>query len=148
MSYQQKENYISLITSVLVSVPYFIYVFFQYQSQNVGPAEELNFWASAILLLIPLRIVSEIVLHIISAIITAITTGKEESSIKDERDKLIDLKGTRNTYYVFAAGIFLSMLVLFTTKSISGMFVVMFLSGFFSEIIGFVSQIYYYHKGS
>ncbi len=148
MSSQEKDNYISLITSIFVSVPYFVYVFFQYQSQNIGSGEYLNFWVSAILFLIPLRIFSEIILHIIFSIIAAIATGDKESTVKDERDKLIELKGTRNAYYTFCTGIFLAMFVLFITKSISAMFIIVFLSGFVSEIIGIISQIYYYHKES
>jgi hypothetical protein len=147
MSYQEKSNIVSLITTLIVSVPYMWYVFQQFRSSNFTTAEEFNFWAIALLVLIPIRIVAEIVIHIIMSIITAIVTQKDEESLTDERDELIELKRTRNSTFAFIIGFVVSLVVVYFVKTPSSMFIVIFISGFLSELVGIFSQIYYYKKG-
>lgn len=148
MSAQEKSNYVSFVTTLLVSLPYFVFILNKYQTEAPTGADELTFWASAILLMIPVRIVVEIVVNIVAAIITAaVTNGKEENSLVDERDRLIDLKGTRNSFYAFIIGFMLSMLIFVSTKSVANLFMVLIFTGFLSELVGVISQIYYYRRG-
>jgi hypothetical protein len=147
MSHEENQNIISLVTTLLVSIPYFIFIFQKYQNANVSGIDELVFWASAILLLIPLRIVSEIIISILFEIGKVILTGKEGSTFTDERDKLIELKSQRNSFYIFMLGIMLSMLMMVTTKSVALMFGIIMVSGFMGEIFEILSKIYYYNKG-
>lgn len=147
MSQEEKGNLISLVTTLLVSVPYLAYLLLKFQGKTFTTQEELKFWATAMLILIPIRIVGEIVMHIITAIITAIVTGKEDKDLIDERDKLIDLKSNRNSYYFFCIGFMISMIALVFDQSVSVMFIILIISSFFAEIIDIFSKIYYYRKG-
>jgi hypothetical protein len=147
MSQEEKSNYISLITTLTISIPYMASVLIRYQDKNMNTEEELKFWAVAILILIPIRIVSEIIMHIIVAIITAIATGKEGSEVVDERDKLIDLKSNRNAYYLTCIGFLLSMIVIVLNQSVSAMFIVLFITGFLAEMVDIFSKMFYYRRG-
>jgi VIT1/CCC1 family predicted Fe2+/Mn2+ transporter len=147
MSSGEKQNIISLVTSVLISVPYYIYILNRYQSETLSINQEFSFWATAIVLLVPLRIVSEIMVYIVISIFTTIITKQEEKSLTDERDKLIELKGTRNSAYTFMIGVFLAMLAMAQYQSPFALFTVFILSGFASELVGNLSKIYYYRKG-
>jgi hypothetical protein len=147
MSSEEKENYISLVTTLLISVPYIIYVYSNYQSQTLNTEEQIKFWAASILILIPIRIVAEIFMHIVAKIVTVIVTRKEESEVVDERDELIELKAHRNSLYTFCIGFIISLLTVVLGQPVSWMFITMFASGFLAELAEIGSKIYYYKKG-
>lgn len=146
MSPQERSNFISLITTLGVSVPYFVYILGRYS--EVAEGERLSFLASALLLLIPLRIVAEIVIHIVVAIYAAAINQKEEKDLSDERDQLIGLKSIRNSYYAFCFGILVAMLVMVSNGSSPAMLAIMIGAGFVSELVDIVSKIYYYRRGA
>ncbi len=148
MPEQEKSNLISLATTLLVSLPYFAFLYFRYQAETFsGSDSELSFWASAILLMIPLRIVAEILMYILVTVATGIVTGKEEKTIKDERDNMIELRANQNSYAIFIIGFMGAMLAVASTGSITTMFVIIIGSGFASELMGIVSKIAFYRKG-
>jgi len=149
MSEHQKENIISLISLLTVSTVYIIYVFSRYSSSSINAQEELKYWAGAILLLIPIRIVLQIVLFILFKIIEGIfSNGKVLEEVKDERDRIVELKGNVISNNIFIIGFAASMVaVFFFNSSISAMFVIIFIAGYISEFIGIISKIYFYNKG-
>jgi hypothetical protein len=147
MSHEQKNTIISLITSVIVSVPYYIYVLNKYQSENLDSTEAFKFWATAILWIIPIRIVIEILIHIVSVIIEAIVTQKEEVRISDERDKLISLKATRNAYYSFILSFLVAIGTLYSDSKPEVMFITLIIGGFFAELVEHISKLFYYKRG-
>jgi hypothetical protein len=149
MSEKERDNYISLVATLVVSVPYFIFIFAKYQgTELVTAADELQFWATAVLVLIPFRIVGEILMYIAAAILHAIVTGKKEMEDKsDERDEIIDLKSIRTSYYLLMFGFLLAIILAAAGHSITTMFVVILISGFISEIIEICAKIFYYFKG-
>lgn len=147
MSHKQKENIVSLITSLVVTIPYLIFIVNKYNNEKPSGQDELVFWASAILLLIPIRIVAQIIVYILFAIGRAIVTNNsEESEVTDERDQIIELKSNKNSYYTFAAAFIFSLLAAVLSQSITSMFMVMLIGGFISEIVECISKIYYYSK--
>jgi hypothetical protein len=147
MSHQEKSNIISLVTTVIVTIPYLAFIFLKYQGESLDVTGQISFWATAILLLIPVRIVSEIIIYILISILTAIVTNKEEIDFTDERDKLIELKGGRNSSYMFIFGFALAMVAAASGNAVSVMFMILIVSGFLAEVLGSISQIYYYRKG-
>jgi hypothetical protein len=150
MSYQQRSTIISFISSLIVTVPYVIYLATQYQNNTFTGMAELKFWAQSILFLIPVRILVEILMQILSAIAAAIAANDPkagEDTLVDERDKLIDLKAQRNAGYAFILGFILSMVAVMFSETATPMFVILFAAGFGSEIVSTVSQLYYYQKG-
>ncbi len=148
MPEQEKSNLISLATTLLVSLPYFAFLFFRYQGETFsGSDSELSFWASAILIMVPLRIVAEILMYIFVTIVTNILSGKEEKMMKDERDHMIELRANQNSYAIFIIGFMGAMLAVASTGSITTMFVIIIGSGFASELMGIVSKVAFYRKG-
>lgn len=147
MSYQEKKNIVSLISTLLIFGFYSLYVFQMYQEGSIDRADTFRFWGAAILILIPVSIVAKIIISIVFNIIYRITTNEKEPSFSDELDKLIELKATRNSHYVFILGFLLAMGSLVMDMPLSVMFITLILSGFVSELFGVITQLYLYRKG-
>lgn len=86
------------------------------QNENFNSTNVFRLWGIVIVLAIIVTIAATILTHIVSAIIEAIKTGEQDPKIEDfedERDKLIDLRGTKITYSVSSIGVFLAMLTFY-----------------------------------
>lgn len=147
MSFQEKKNIVSLSGTVLIFTFYCLYVLQRYQESSLDQADTFSFWGSVILILIPVSIVAKIIIHIVFSIINTIATNEKDPAFSDELDKLIELKATRNSHYVFILGFVLAMGSLVIDMQPSMMFIILFVSGFVSELAGNVTQLYLYRKG-
>ena len=94
-----------------------------------------------------MSIVAKIIIYILFSIVNMIATREEEPSITDERDKLIELKATRNSLYVFGAGFLVAMGSLVMEMPPSAMFIILICAGIVSEMISDLSQFYFYRRG-
>lgn len=147
MSYQERRAIVSLISSVLITALYSAYMIQSYPEGNPYSAEVFRFWGSFFLILIPVSIVAKIIIYIVFSILNAIATREEEPSVTDERDKLIDLKSTRNSLYTFVFGFLLAMGSLVLEMPPSTMFLLFVASGVVSEVVSDISQFYFYRRG-
>ncbi|MDQ8736224.1 hypothetical protein [Paenibacillus sp. LHD-38] len=147
MSYQEKKNIVSLIGTVLIFGFYGLYVFQQRLNGGLDSNDSLSFWGAVILILIPVSIAAKIIITIVFNIIFRMTTNETEPTFSDELDKLIDLKATRNSHYVFILGFLLAMGSLVLDVQPFLMFLILIFSGFVSELVGVTTQIYLYRKG-
>lgn len=147
MSYQEKKNIVSLISTILIFGSYCLYVFLRFNDANVEGAELFRFWGAVILILIPVSIVAKIIIEIVFIIINRIATKEVEPSFTDELDKLIDLKAMRISYFVFIFGFLLAMGSLVLQMPPSAMFIILFLAGFTSEVASILWRLYLYRKG-
>lgn len=149
MSFQEKKNIVSLFSTVLIFVIYMMYVFQQYEEYSLDATETemFKFWGAVILILIPIAMVVKIINHIVFSIINTIVTKEKEPKFTDELDRLIILKATRNSHYVFVIGFAASMGSLVVDSSSSVMFIILLFSGFVSEVVGIMSQLYLYRRG-
>lgn len=149
MSHKEKENVISLITTVIISIPYFFYIYNRYTTEAFNNGEELKFLAGAILLLIPIRVIAQIIVYILFSIVKAIITGDqtEPPMITDEREAIIELKGERFTSFTFIAGFILGAIMLTSGSSIATYFAIVFVFGFLAELIGILTKLYFYRGG-
>jgi hypothetical protein len=103
-----------------------------------------------IVLGIVVTIISIILSHIAFAIVQSIQTGGEEpkiDDIEDERDKLIDLRGTRVAYIASSIGVFLAMLSFVFRQEALLMFTLLILSRLVAQILGHISRPYLYRRG-
>jgi hypothetical protein len=146
MSYQEKKNIVSLISTLLIFGIYCWYVFQMYQEGRID-STSFRFWGAVILILIPVSIVAKIIISIVFNIINRITTNEKEPSFSDELDKIIGLRATRNSHYVFVIGFLLAMGSLVIDMSPSVMFITLIFSGFMSEMVGGITQLYLYRRG-
>ncbi len=148
MSYQERRTIANLISTIVYAVIYFLYVAQNYPQQaNPYSAEVFHFWGASVFVLIPVSIVIKIVVEILVSIGNTMATKEKATLLSDERDKLIDFRGLRNALYTFALGFVLAMGALVFDLSPSVMFLVIFVSGFVSGLVGDASKLYIYRRG-
>jgi hypothetical protein len=148
MSSQERRAIVSLLTTLLLAAIFFVYVLPRYPAGNPYSAAVFHFWGLAVVILIPVSIVANIAMSIVFSIVYSMATHEKVASLADERDKLIELRALRNALYVFTCGFFLAMGSLVIAMPPSVMFIVLMGSGYGAGVVGTISQLYLYRKGS
>ena len=149
MSFQQKNVAVSLANFTLILVFFLIRVLQMVLSGSFTATNVFRLWGIIIVLAIVVTIFATIITHIVSAIIEAIKTQQEPEieDFADERDKLIDLKGTQVTYLVSSIGVFLAMLTFVFGQPPLVMFTLLIFFGVLAQVIGDTSRLYLYRRG-
>ena len=149
MSFQEKNISASFVIFTLILGFYLVRVFQLIQSESFNLTNMVRLWATVIVLGIVVTIIGTILTHIGSGIIEAIKTREEPviEDIQDERDRLIDLKGTKVTYVVYSLGVFLAMLTFAFGRPPLVMFSLLILTGLVAQIISDVSRLILYRRG-
>ena len=149
MSYQQKNFTVSLVVFSLILGFYLIRLYQFIQGGDFTSSNVFRLWGIVIVLSIVFTILATILTHVGSGIIYAIKTKEEPEieDIQDERDRLIDLRGTRVTYLFSSIGVFLSMLTFVLGQPPLVMFSLLILSGLIAQIIGDISRLVIYRRG-
>jgi hypothetical protein len=147
MEQKEKQVLVSLIASLIIIVFYSLWVYGKYIESNPGIINDLKFWGRSFIVLIPVAIITQIVIHILFAIINKIVTGEDLSDKDDERDKLIELKSLRVSHWVFVVGFMSAMGAVALGMELWVMFVTLIFSGFLSDLISSTVKIWYYRKG-
>ena len=149
MTYRETNISVSLTSSLLVMVYYLVNWIQMYQEQGLNSAVIFRLWAIVIVATILLNIFGNILTSIVLSIIHAIKTqsNKEPRFIEDERDKLIELKGTKAAYIAFSIGVFLSMLTFAFGQPPLVMFSLIIFFSILAEITGDVLQLSFYRRG-
>ena len=147
MSYEQRNIAVSLTISVLV-LGYYIFRWVGMLSGGTFVAENVyRLWGVMIAISIAANIFGVIFTQIVSAIVYQIRTNKEEKFVKDERDQLIDLRGTRVAYLAFSLGVLVSMLSLVLGRPPLVMFSLLIFFGLVSQIAADVTRLVIYRRG-
>jgi len=149
MSFQEKNITASFVIFSLILVFYLTRVLQMIQSESFNLTNMVRLWGIVIVLGIVVTIIGTILTHIGSGIIEAIKTGEEPviEDIQDERDRLIDLRGTKVAYLVSSIGVFLSMLTFAFGQPALVMFSLLILSGLVAQIISDISRLVLYRRG-
>jgi hypothetical protein len=149
MSYEEKNITVSLMSYILILGFYLLNMFQMWQAESLNSTKVFSLWAIVIVAGIIANIIGGILTHIVFAIIYAIKTksDKEEPSIADERDKLIELKGVKVSYITFSVGVLLAMLIFVFGQPPLVMFSLIIFFSLAAEIMGDISQIYLYRRG-
>jgi hypothetical protein len=150
MSFQEKNIAVSLVSYSLILGFFLIRLFQIIQDGDLNSTDIFRLWGIVIALAIIVTIVATILTHIVSAIIQAIKTGEKEPDIEDmadERDKLIDLKGTKVTYSISSSGVFLAMLTLVLGHPPLVMFTLLLFFGVVAQVIGDIYRLNLYRRG-
>jgi uncharacterized membrane protein len=147
MTYQEKQNIVNIFSGLLITA-IFAWMVYQRQLQGVFDlTEDFSKWGLVFIIFIGVSIVARIIIQIVFHIFNAIATREEDVPKEDERDKLVKLKATRNSYYAFSGGFVVSVVALALGMPVHGMFIALVIFGLIAEIIDNGSQIYYYRKG-
>ncbi len=150
MSFQQKNVTVSLVNFLLILGFYLIRVTHLIRTENFTLDKIIWVWIIIAVMAIAVTIIGTILTHIISAIIKAIKTGNEDpqvEDIQDERDELIDLKGTRVTNTVYSLSVFGAMLTFAFGQPALVMFTLLILCGVIAQIAGDIFRLRLYRKG-
>jgi len=147
MDFQEKKSILNILSTIVVLGIYYWTVFERFNAQLMSTEEQLQFWSKAILIAIPISIVTKIVMTIIYAIGNYVVTKQQTPCFEDERDKLIELKATRNSYFIFGMGFLASLIVLAFGYPLKYMFISFILAGIGSEIFDNLSRLYYHRNG-
>lgn len=147
MEQKEKQVLASLLATILIITFYSLYVYNRYIENDPEILNNFRFWGKTFLVLIPVSIIVQIVIHILFAIVNKIITNEDPSDKEDERDKLIELKSVRVSHWVFTTGFMLAMGSLALGLEPWAMFVILIASGFVAEVVSGSVKIYYYRKG-
>jgi len=149
MSYQEKNVAVSLAAHLFIAGYYLVNVFQMVQGGGLAAGELFSLWAVVIITAILVTIFGNILANIILSIAHAIRTGGEEAErfIVDERDKLIELKGSRVSHIIFSIGVLGAMLTFVFGQPPLIMFSLIILASITAEIAGNVAQIILYRRG-
>ena len=150
MSFTEKNVAVSLGSFTLVLGFFLIRVLQMILNGNFNSTNIFRLWVIIIVLAIVVTIIAAILTHIVSAIIQVIKTGEEDPEIddfKDERDRLIDLRGTKVTYSVSSFGVFLAMLTFVLGQPPLVMFTLLIFFGIVAQIIGDIARLVLYRRG-
>jgi hypothetical protein len=150
MSFQEKNITVSLVNFLLILGFYLIRMFQMMQEGELSSTDVFRLWGIIIALAVIVTIAATILTHIVSAIIQAIKTGEKEPEIEDladERDRIIDLRGTKVTYFISSIGAFLAMLTFVLGQPALVMFSLLIFFGVVAQIFGDISRLMLYRRG-
>ena len=147
MSYQEKKSIVNIFSALLITGIYGWIIYQRHLDGRFDLSDDYQKWGVLFLIFIGVSIVARIIIYIVFHIINAIATREEDVPVEDERDKLIKLKSTRNSYLAFTMGFVLAITALAFGMPVYSIFVIFIVSGLISEILENSSQIYYYRKG-
>ncbi|HEX3050323.1 MAG TPA: hypothetical protein VHP83_06695 [Aggregatilineaceae bacterium] len=144
MSYQEKRTSISLLSTILATAAYGVWLWQQYPDKSEYSESFFHFWGGAILIFIAVQVVFKLV-FLIGFII--FTIREQDPEFTDEFDRVIEMKSTRRVYDIFMVGFVLAMIALVLKMPPDTMFIILlaFMTG--GGIIGDVLQLYYYRRG-
>lgn len=149
MSFQEKNVAISLANFTLIFVFYLIRLF-QLISSGTFTAEHV-FWLWGIVVALATigTIALTIFTHFAASVALTMRSGQERgvSGIQDERDTLIDLRGTSIAYRLSSIGVALAMLTLVLGQPPLVMFSLLICSGILAQIVADISRLYLYRRG-
>lgn len=147
MTYQEKQNVVNIFSALAVTLIYAWLVFQRQEQGQFDLREDFRQWGIVFLIFIGVSVAARIIIQIIFHIGNAIATREEKIPGEDERDKLVKLKATRNSYYAFTSGFVVSVVGLALGMPVYWIFIAFVVFGMIAEIVDNGSQIYYYRKG-
>ena len=139
MSFQEKGIWVSLISTLLLFGYYFSKAIGIYNNPEVDDYSLIALFIGIVTLIVVIQIVLQSVI--------AIVNRREAEKGKDERDKLIELKVTKISYYVLVFGVWITLFSMMFNSSLIMMANVIMFFFVLSQIIGFSLQLFYYRRG-
>lgn len=149
MSFQEKNHAVSLASFTLILGFYLLRLFQLTQNGNFDAPHLFWLWGIVAVMAVGVTILATILTHIVLAIIETIRSHEkvEVRNIADERDQLIDLKGTKVSYQLSSIGVALSMLTFVFGQPPLVMFAALIFFGVVAQIVGDTVRLYLYRKG-
>ena len=149
MTFQQKNFAVSLVNFTLILIFYLFRLFQMNQNGTFIATNVFWLWGIIIVFAVVVTIAATIITHMVVAAIDRVRTGEasEIDDFKDERDDLIDLKGTKITYFLSSIGSFFAMLTYVFGQSPLIMFTLLIFFGLVAQIVGDITRLRLYQQG-
>jgi hypothetical protein len=149
MSFHEKNIAVTLSTFSLIQVVYLIRVFQMIQGESFTSTNIFRLWGIIILLAVIGTIVASILTHIFGGVVHKIKTNEDPQfeDIQDERDQIIELKGTKVAYTFSSIGVALSMLTFVFDQPPLVMFSLLIFFGVLAQIVADITRLYLYRRG-
>jgi len=137
------------MSTSLIFIFYIIRVLQMNQGGDFTAINVYALWATVIVVGVLATVIGTILTLIAFGIIEAARTDEEPDvdDLEDERDKLIELRGARNSYIVVGIGMFIAMGTQVLNMSPLVMFSLLLFFVMIAEIIGSISRLYFYQRG-
>jgi hypothetical protein len=151
MSMQQRNTVVSLVIFSLIFIVFCLRVLQMLLAHTFIAANVFWLWGSVAVAAIVATILGTIITNIVFAIVFTVRTKEEPQEsewLEDERDKLIQLKGTRVSYVVFSLGVLIAMLSFVLSQPPLVMFTLLIASGLIAQIVGDVYRLVRYGRGA
>ncbi len=119
------------------------------QSESFNSTNVFRLWGIIAILAVIGTILATIFTHIAGGIIHKVRTNEDPQieDIQDERDQIIDLKGTRVAYTFSSIGVALSMLTFVFGQPPLVMFGLLIFFGVLAQIIADIWRLTLYRRG-
>lgn len=149
MSFQQKNITVTLANFSLILGFYLIRLFQMLQGGSFNSANVFRLWGIIALLAVLGTIVATIFTHIFGGVLYKIKTNEDPhiEDIQDERDQLIELRGTRVAYTFSSIGVALSMLTFVFGQPPLVMFTLLIFFGVLAQIVADIWRLSLYRRG-
>jgi|GEM_PF-357595 len=138
-SYHEKSLWVSLVSTVLVFGTYFIKAFGIFGVQSRSGTNLIFTFISAVVVLIVIQITTQIFL--------TITDRKAVEAGQDERDRSIDQRTTRISYYILVVGIWISVGSQVLESDQTLLINLLMLSFVIAEVVGYINRLVIYRRG-
>jgi amino acid transporter len=135
LSFREKSLWLMLVTLV-ASFGFYFATVLPPSAADVVPQQVVLFVIAVVML---------VIMQIVGHVLIAIVDRREET---DERDRLIELKGTRNASYVLATGVFVALCAAMVTD---GNFVfthLLLASWVLAQMVEIGSQLFLHQRGA
>ena len=149
MSFQEKNIAVSLSTFTVILGFYLLRIFQLVQSESFNSTNMFRLWGIIALLAVIGTILATIFTHIAGGIVHKVRTNEDPhiEDIQDERDQIIDLKGTRVAYTFSSIGVALSMLTFVFGQPPLIMFSLLIFFGVLAHVVADIWRLTLYRRG-
>ncbi len=148
MSFGERDAFTSLLTTLIVAVMFYLNISGQFAAGAYDGPEALQLWARSVLWLVAYSIGIAIVIAILFAILYAMLTGEKKlSDLRDERDRMIEIRGMRIGMILISIGLMAAIVDLALGASALHALIILLISCSVSEIVKNIFKIACYRRG-
>jgi hypothetical protein len=148
MNFEVKNTYAGIASTVVIFGVYFSVVSGMYAEGCFEGREGMALLGKAILTLMAGGILVHVVMTVLASIVFAVLDREPDPGfVVDERDKLIELRGLRVSYYVFGAGYVVAMVAMALGVAVFWVFNLLLVFCALSALMEAVVKLWLYRRG-
>ena len=150
MTFKEKNIAVTLVNFCLILTFYVYGIWQMLTTDTFTPENMFNLFGWVVFFAVIVTVLAIILTHVVPGILRNRRTGKNEpvmDDFEDERDKLIDLRGTRITYTMSSLGSFVAMMTFVNGQPSLVMFALLIFFGVLAQIAGDVTRLMLYRRG-